>query len=61
MRITCGTTGATQFITFVGGMTGSGLFAALVSVTGSYRHVYVALALIPALAGAMMLLRWRRA
>lgn len=55
------TTGATQFITFVGGMTGSGLFAALVSVTGSYRHVYVALALIPALAGAMMILRWRRA
>lgn len=52
-------TGATQFVTFMGGMTGSGLFAALVSATGSYSTVYAVLSLLPAGAGALMLMAAR--
>ena len=52
-------TGATQFVTFMGAMTGSGLFAALVSATGSYSTVYAVLSLLPAAAGVLMLLAAR--
>ncbi len=52
-------TGATQFVTFIGGMTGSGLFAALVSATGSYSTVYAVLSLLPAGAGVLMLVAAR--
>jgi len=53
-------TGGTQFVTFIGGMTGSGLFAAMVSVTGSYSIVYAGLSLLPAGAGLVMLMAARR-
>jgi MFS family permease len=49
-------TGATQFLTFFGGMTGSALFASFVSVAGSYSAVYAGLALLPALTGLTLLL-----
>lgn len=55
-----GATGATQFLTFLGSMSGSALFATLVSATGSYRTVYAALALLPIVAGALVLLATRR-
>ena len=48
-------TGATQFLTFTGGMSGSALFAAGVSLGGSYSAVFVALGILPALTGLMLL------
>ncbi len=48
-------TGATQFLTFTGGMSGSALVAAGVSLGGSYSAVFAALGVVPALAGLMLL------
>jgi MFS family permease len=48
-------TGATQFLTFMGGVGGSALFAAGVSVSGSYTTAFVALAVLPAVTGLMLL------
>ena len=48
-------TGATQFMTFFGGMSGSALFASLVGVAGSYSAVFVGLAVLPALTGVALL------
>ncbi len=48
-------TGATQFMTFFGGMCGSALFAGLVGVAGSYSAVYAGLALLPAGTGVVLL------
>lgn len=48
-------TGATQFMTFFGGMCGSALFAGLVGVAGSYSAVYAGLALLPAGTGIALL------
>jgi hypothetical protein len=48
-------TGATQFMTFTGGMLGSGVFALLVSATGSYAAVFGLTALLPAATGLLML------
>ena len=53
-------TGATQFMTFLGGMTGGGVFAWLVGRTGSFASVYAAVAVLPAIAGVLMLLSARR-
>lgn len=53
-------TGATQFLTFLGSMSGSALFAMLVSAIGSYRTVYAVLALLPIVAGAAILVAARR-
>lgn len=55
-----GATGATQFLTFLGSMTGAALFATLVTATGSYRTVFASLALLPIAAGALILLAARR-
>ncbi len=49
------TTGATQFLTFMGGMIGSAAFAGLVSLSGSYSRVFTALAVLPALTGLALL------
>jgi MFS family permease len=48
-------TGAMQFMTFTGGMGGSALFAGLVGAFGGYGRVYAALAVLPAIAGVVML------
>jgi len=48
-------TGATQFMTFTGGMIGSGVFALLVSATGSYAVVFGLTALLPSATGLLML------
>ncbi len=48
-------TGATQFLTFTGGMSGSALVAAGVSLGGSYSAVFAALGVVPALTGLMLL------
>jgi MFS family permease len=48
-------TGATQFLTFMGGVGGSALFAAAVSLSGSYSSAFVALAALPALTGLVLL------
>lgn len=48
-------TGATQFMTFTGGMLGSGVFALLVSATGSYAAVFGLTALLPTATGLLML------
>ena len=48
-------TGATQFLTFMGGVGGSAAFAALVSLTGSYSAVFTALGVLPALTGLVLL------
>jgi MFS family permease len=48
-------TGATQFLTFLGGTTGSGLFAVLVSLMQSYGAAFTVLAVLPALTGVLML------
>jgi MFS family permease len=53
-------TGATQFMTFFGGMCGSAVFAGLVGVAGSYSAVYAGLALLPAGTGAVLLFGARR-
>jgi MFS family permease len=53
-------TGATQFLTFFGGMCGSALFAGLVGIAGSYSAVYAGLALLPAGTGAVLLFGARR-
>ena len=50
------TTGATQFLTFMGGMTGSAAFAGLVSLSGSYSRVFTALAVLPAVTGGALLI-----
>lgn len=49
------TTGATQFMTFCGGMSGSGLFAAAVGMAGGYGRVFCVLAVLPAVAGVVLL------
>ena len=49
------TTGATQFMTFFGGMSGSAIFALVVGPAGGYGRVYVGLALLPAIAGVVLL------
>ena len=48
-------TGATQFLTFMGGVGGSAAFATLVSLTGSYSAVFTALGVLPALTGLVLL------
>ncbi len=48
-------TGATQFLTFMGGVGGSALFAVGVSVSGSYATAFVALAVLPTITGLMLL------
>ncbi|MEN9315692.1 MAG: hypothetical protein RIS35_2085 [Pseudomonadota bacterium] len=48
-------TGATQFMTFCGGMSGSGLFAAAVGAAGGYGRVFCLLALLPGVAGLALL------
>jgi len=53
-------TGATQFMTFFGGMCGSALFAGLVGLAGSYSAVYAGLALLPAGTGIVLLFGSRR-
>ncbi|MEK9775317.1 MAG: MFS transporter [Quisquiliibacterium sp.] len=52
-------TGATQFMTFTGGMLGSGVFALLVSAAGSYAPVFGLTALLPATTGLLMLIAAR--
>lgn len=52
-------TGATQFLTFMGGVGGSALFAAGVSLSGSYTRAFVALAVLPTITGLMLLARSR--
>jgi MFS family permease len=54
------TTGATQFLTFLGGMSGTAIFAGLVSLTGSYSAVFAGLALLPAITGVVLLAASRR-
>ena len=54
------TTGATQFLTFLGGMSGTAMFAGLVSASGSYAGVFAGLALLPAVTGAVLLTASRR-
>lgn len=54
------TTGATQFLTFLGGMSGTAIFAGLVSLTGSYSAVFAGLALLPAITGVLLLAASRR-
>lgn len=49
------TTGATQFLTFFGGVFGTALFAVLVSATGSYSSVFSLMGLLPALTGGILL------
>ena len=49
------TTGATQFMTFCGGMSGSAIFALVVGPAGGYGRVYAGLALLPAIAGVVLL------
>jgi len=49
-------TGATQFFTFLGGMLGPFAFGQLVHAGASHASVYTALALAPALVGALV---WR--
>ncbi len=52
------TTGATQFLTFMGGMGGAAAFAGLVSLVGRYSWVYLAVSLLPMIAGVFL---WRGA
>jgi hypothetical protein len=59
-REVASTTGATQFLTFSGGVFGTAVFAALVSMAGSYTAVFVGLGLLPALTGVVLLLSARR-
>jgi MFS family permease len=59
-REVAATTGATQFLTFSGGVFGTAVFAALVSMTGSYTAVFIGLGLLPALTGVVLLLSARR-
>ena len=54
------TTGATQFLTFLGGMSGTAIFAGLVSLSGSYSAVFAGLALLPAITGVVLLAASRR-
>jgi nitrate/nitrite transporter NarK len=54
------TTGATQFLTFLGGMSGTAAFAGLVSLTGSYSTVFSGLALLPGITGVVLLVAGRR-
>ncbi|MBU6270865.1 MAG: MFS transporter [Betaproteobacteria bacterium] len=53
-------TGATQFLTFMGGVGGSAAFATLVSLTGSYSVVFTVLGVLPALTGLVLLAGARR-
>lgn len=54
------TTGATQFLTFLGGMSGGAGFTALVSLTGSYSNSFLVLALLPCFSGMILLLNARK-
>ncbi len=49
------TTGATQFLTFLGGMIGGAGFTALVSITGSYSSAFLLLAILPCASGLVLL------
>jgi hypothetical protein len=48
-------TAGTQFLTFLGAMAGPMIFSALVGPLGSHGRTYAALAVIPALVGAWLL------
>jgi len=48
-------TGATQVMTFCGGMVGPAIFAGAVGIAGSYATVFVALSIAPALTGVALL------
>ena len=48
-------TGATQFLTFMGGVTGGAGFVGLLSLTGSYSSGFVVVALIPLVTALFML------
>jgi MFS family permease len=48
-------TGGTQFMTFMGAMAGSAVFAMLVGTLGGYGRVYAVLAVLPAVTGATLL------
>jgi MFS family permease len=49
------TTGATQFMTFLGGMGGAAGFAALVSAADSYSAAFSVMAVLPAISGIVLL------
>jgi len=53
------TTGATGFITFGGVVAGPPIFGALATLTGSTRSGFVALALLSAVTGVLILARSR--
>ena len=53
-------TGATQFMTFMGGMSGSAAFAVMVSAMGSYSTAFAAVAVLPVATGVALLLTARR-
>jgi hypothetical protein len=48
-------TGATQFLTFMGGVTGGAGFVGLLSLTGSYSAGFAVVALIPLVTALFML------
>lgn len=53
-------TGATQFMTFLGGVSGGAGFVGLLSLTGSYSGGFAVVAVLPALTGlAMLRSAWR--
>lgn len=52
--------GASQFLTFFGSMAGPVLFAEIIRRGGTYAGAYLAIAAVPAAAGAMMLRQARR-
>jgi MFS family permease len=52
-------TGATQFMTFMGGMSGSAAFAVMVSAMGGYSTAFAAVAVLPAATGVALLLTAR--
>lgn len=49
------TTGATQFLTFLGGMTGGAGFTALVSFSESYSSAFLVMAILPCVSGLILL------
>lgn len=55
------TTGATQFLTFLGGVTGGAGFVGLLSLTGSYSAGFIVVALLPLVTGLLTLRSARRA
>ncbi len=54
------TTGATQFLTFLGGMSGAAGFAGLVSLAGGYAVAFCVMAVPPLVSGIMLLMNARR-